>query len=70
MTRYKPRWYIGDRVKGLWNNIPFVGSVLIDSEVNPDIGPIVHISVDLPIKYKDRVYTIISSKPEKIESKK
>jgi hypothetical protein len=66
---YKPKWFIGDRVSGKWNGIPFVGSVLNDTEVNPEVGPVVHISVDLPISYKGKVYTLITTKPDKLNKR-
>lgn len=65
-NRYKAKWLIGDRVEGKWNGIPFVGSVLNDTEVSPEVGPIVHISVDLPILYEGKEYNIITTKPNKI----
>lgn len=65
-NRYKAKWLIGDRVEGKWNGIPFVGSVLNDTEVSPEVGPIVQISVDLPILYKGKEYNIITTKPNKI----
>ena len=55
---YKPKWFIGDRVYGKWNKIPFVGTVGNDSCVN-GVNPRVSIHLDLPIKYADKVHTII-----------
>ena len=47
---YKPKWFIGDRVYGKWNKIPFVGTVGNDS--CPDgVTPRVSVHLDLPIKY-------------------
>ncbi len=68
-NRYKPKWFIGDRVQGKWNGVPFVGSVLNDTEVSPDVGPMVYISVDLPISYKGKVYTLITTKPDKLNKR-
>jgi hypothetical protein len=39
---------------------------LNDTEVSPEVGPIVQISVDLPILYKGKEYNIITTKPNKI----
>lgn len=65
--RPKPVWHIGDRVSGKWNKIPFIGSVGNDNMVNETEGPRVSIHLDLPIKYKDKVYTVIFVKQKDIK---
>jgi len=67
---YKPKWFIGDRVEGKWNGIPFVGSVGNDSLINEEEGPKVSILVDLPILYKGKVYDIITTKPKDLKARK
>jgi hypothetical protein len=62
-NRYQGKWYIGDRVFGHWNKIPFVGTVGNDTLINNFQGPRVSVHLDLPIKYKDTVYTILFVKP-------
>ena len=59
--RYKPKWEYGTRVFGYWNKIPFVGSVVADREKD-------HILVqsDLPIKFDNKVNTIIIVKHKDI----
>lgn len=47
---YKPTYHLGDRVRGKWNNIPFSGTVSIDNMLDPDVGPFVIVTLDLPIK--------------------
>lgn len=65
---YKPTWFIGDRIYGIWNKIPLVGTVGNDS--CPDgVTPRVSVHLDLPIKYKDKVYTILFLKHKDIKSK-
>ena len=55
---YKAQYFIGDRVYGKWNKIPFIGSVGNDS--CPDgRTPRVSVHLDLPLKYNDKVYTIL-----------
>lgn len=61
-------WHIGDRVFGHWNKIPFVGSVGCDNMISELEGPRVSIHLDLPIKYKDKVYNIIFVKQKDIKS--
>lgn len=60
---YKPTWFIGDRVTGKWNKIPFVGTVGNDTVINKTEGPRVSVHLDLPIKHKDQVRQIIFVKP-------
>jgi hypothetical protein len=69
-NRYKPKWFIGDRVEGKWNGIPFVGSVGNDSVVNEHEGPKVSVHVDLPILRNDKIYTIIFVKPNQLTLRK
>lgn len=69
-NRYKPKWFIGDRVEGKWNGIPFVGSVGNDTLINEEQGPRVSVFVDLPILYKDEIYTIIFLKPKELKARK
>jgi hypothetical protein len=56
---YKPKYWIGDRVFGKWNKIPFVGSVGNDTLINETEGPRISIHLDLPIKFKGTVHNII-----------
>jgi hypothetical protein len=46
---YKPKYFLGDRVYGKFNGIPFVGTVGNDRVINFD-GPEITIHLDLPIK--------------------
>ena len=52
---YKPTYFIGDRVRGIYNGIPFSGTVGNDTLVNEDEGPYVIVHLDLPIQV-DSVY--------------
>lgn len=56
---YKHTYDLGDRIKGKWNGIPFVGSVGNDRIVNENNGPEITVHLDLPIKYDDKVHNII-----------
>jgi len=55
---YQPTYWIGDRVFGRWNKIPFVGSVGNDTVID-NSGPRISIHLDLPIKHEDRIHNII-----------
>lgn len=53
-TGYKCKYFIGDRVSGTWNKIPFMGTVGNDSAIDR-----VSIHLDLPIKHSDKIHNII-----------
>lgn len=64
---YKPIWYLGDRVFGHWNKIPFVGTVGNDTVINHIEGPRITVHLDLPIKYKSQIHNIIVVKHQDIK---
>ena len=66
-NRYKPKWFIGDRVQGTWNKIPFVGTVGNDTLISEIEGPRVSVHLELPIKYNKQVYNIIIVKPKDLK---
>lgn len=59
MNRYRPRYFIGDRVFGHWNSIPFIGSVGNDSQISEEEGPRVSVLLDLPIVYNGQTRTVV-----------
>jgi hypothetical protein len=65
-TRYQPKYFIGDRVQGRWNGIPFVGTVGNDTEISPEAGPRISVFVDLPIKYNQKWHSIILVKHNEV----
>ena len=67
---YKPTWFIGDRVFGHWNKIPFVGTVGNDRLINHVNGPEITVHLDLPIKYKDTVHNMLIVKHKDIKAYK
>ena len=64
---YKPTWFIGDRVYGKYNKIPFVGTVGNDTVINDIEGPRVSIHLDLPIKVDNVVRNILIVKPKNLK---
>ena len=66
-NRYDPKYYIGDRLIGKWNKIPFVGTVGNDTLINDEEGPRISIHLDLPIKYKEKWYHIIIVKHKDVK---
>ena len=48
--RPQPRYQMGDRVEGVYQGVPYIGTVGGDNLRNYDQGPIVTIFLDLPLK--------------------
>ena len=67
---YKPKWFIGDRVFGKWNKIPFVGTVGNDTVINEIEGPRITIHLDLPIKFNNQVHYVVVVKHKDIKEYK
>jgi hypothetical protein len=63
---YKPKYFLGDRVFGKWNKIPFIGSVGNDTVINLVEGPRISIHLDLPIRFKGIIYNVIIVKHKDI----
>jgi hypothetical protein len=66
-NRYKPKYFIGDRVQGTWNGIPFRGTVGNDTLINEIEGPRISVHSDLPIKYNGTYHTVIIVKHKDIK---
>ena len=64
---YRPTYFLGDRVFGRWNKIPFIGSVGNDTKINDIEGPRITIHLDLPIKYKEKINNIVVVKHRDIK---
>ena len=64
---YQPTWFIGDRVQGKWNKIPFVGTVGNDTVISEIEGPRVSVHLELPIRFKDKIHNIIFVKPDDLK---
>jgi hypothetical protein len=67
---YWPTWFLGDRVFGKWNKIPFVGTVGNDRKINERDGPEVTIHLDLPIKFRGHVHNFIIVRHQDIKAYK
>jgi len=64
---YKPTYFLGDRVYGHHEGIPFTGSVYIDSKVYVDSPPRVMVHLYLPIKINGEWVSIITTSHDKIK---
>ena len=69
-NRPKPVFEFGTRVFGKWNKIPFIGSVGNDRLVSEVTGPEVTVHLDLPIKYENKIHTVIIVKHKDIKAYK
>lgn len=58
----KNTWHLGDRVSGKWNKIPFVGTVMVENMISEEEGRRVIVTLDLPIKYKQKYLNVITVK--------
>jgi hypothetical protein len=66
---YKPKYFIGDRVFGYWNKIPFIGSVGNDTLVSLIEGPRITVMPDLPVIYNGMRHNILIVKHKDIKQK-
>ena len=67
---YKPKYFIGDRVFGYYNKIPFVGTVGNDrTKVGGDPNPEVTIHLDLPMQLTSEATSFIIVKHKDIKQK-
>jgi hypothetical protein len=64
---YRPKYFLGDRVFGHWNKIPFVGTVGNDTLISEIEGPRITIHLDLPIKYQDTWHNVVVVKHKDIK---
>lgn len=63
---YKPRYFIGDRVFGHYQKIPFIGTVGNDTMISEIEGPRISVQLDLPMKTRDGIRSIIIVKHKDI----
>jgi hypothetical protein len=68
--RYHPTYFIGDRVMGKWNGIPFRGTVGNDTLISEIEGPRISVFSDLPIKHDGKFHDIIIVKHKDVKALK
>lgn len=59
---YKPTYFLGDRVRGLWCGVPFAGQVQVDTLLDEEAGPYLVVNLDLPINIDGTWYNMIKVK--------
>lgn len=69
-NRKPATYFMGDRVSGKWNNIPFVGTVLLEHIITEENIPRAHVAVDLPIKYQGKFHNIITLNSKQLKRRK
>ena len=69
-TGYKPRYWIGDRVFGHYNGIPFAGTVGNDTLISSVEGPRISIHLDLPIRLDGVTKNVVIVKHQDIKKMK
>lgn len=66
-NRYKPKYFLGDRVFGYYHKIPFVGTVGNDTVISEIEGPRITILLDLPLMYENKIHNVIIVKHKDIK---
>lgn len=66
LNGYRPKYFIGDRVFGHYQKIPFIGTVGNDTVISEAEGPRVSVQLDLPMQAKDGIRSIIIVKHKDI----
>ena len=67
-NRYTPTWEMGDRVSGVHEGVPFIGTVGNDTQISEEEGPRVTIHLDLPFPKTKSMLLIV--KPKSIKKLK
>lgn len=58
-NRYQAKYQVGDRVTGTLRGMRWIGTVGNDTVVNEEVGPQLHIQLDLPLKVDGKYTTIL-----------
>jgi hypothetical protein len=64
---YQSEYFLGDRVFGKWNKIPFIGTVGNDRKLNDLDGPEITIHLDLPIRFNNTIHNFIIVKHKDVK---
>ena len=63
---YHGTYFLGDRILGRYQGVPFIGTVGNDNQLNPIDGPFLTVHLDLPIKIDDIVKNVIIVKHNEV----
>jgi hypothetical protein len=67
LNRYKPKYLIGDKVKGKYNDLPWTGTVLNDTYLNDEEGPYVLVYLDKPMTIDGDERNILKLKHDEVK---
>ena len=65
--RPKPKYAFGDRVEGVYQGMPYVGTAYTDNMRNETEGPMVNVHLDLPMKIGKEWHNYIRVKYKEIK---
>ena len=68
LNRYKPKYFLGDRIRATYKKIPISGTIGNDTLVSDVEGPVYSIHLDLPIKIDDLVVYFLRAKHSDIKN--
>ena len=67
LNRYKPKYFLGDRIRATYKKIPISGTIGNDTLVSDVEGPVYLIHLDLPIKIDDTVVYFLRVKHSELK---
>ena len=68
MNRYKPKYFLGDKVKGKYNDVSWTGTVLNDTYLNDEEGPYILVYLDKSMKIDGDERNILKLKHDEVKS--
>jgi hypothetical protein len=66
-TGYQAQYHLGDRVSGVYQGVPFVGTVGNDRVVSLERGPEVVVHLDLPLTLNNVTHNCVLVKHQDIK---
>lgn len=70
LNRYKPKYLIGDKVKGKHNNLSWTGTVLNDTYVSDEEGPYVLVWLDETMTIDGNERNMLKLKHDEVKESK
>jgi len=70
LNRYKPKYFLGDPVKGVYQGKPWKGTVANDTLVSEEEGPYVLVFLDKPIMVDNEERTMLKLKHDEVKESK
>jgi hypothetical protein len=70
MNRYKPKYFLGDPVKGVYRGEPWKGTVANDTLISEEEGPYILVFLDKPIMVDNEERTMLKLKHDEVKESK